>query len=117
MNRDIRDRWSAALQSGKYSQTTGRLTQGGGFCCLGVLCDLHSVETGTEWSVDGQSMESKISLPTEVVEWAGLRSGDPYVCLTLSGGTYNNEDTCLSILNDDFEFDFDQIAAIIEEEL
>lgn len=33
------NKWIAALRSGKYKQTRGRLQDGDGFCCLGVLCD------------------------------------------------------------------------------
>jgi len=32
--------WVAALRSGKYQQTQGTLTDGVGFCCLGVACDV-----------------------------------------------------------------------------
>ena len=49
MRIDIRNQWTAALRSGKYSQIRGRLLRDGGFCCLGVLCDLHSIVTGTPW--------------------------------------------------------------------
>lgn len=33
----------AALRSGKYQQTTGKLRGEGGFCCLGVACDISGV--------------------------------------------------------------------------
>lgn len=47
MERDdelIRD-WAAALVSGQYTQTTKKLHDDTGFCCLGVLCDV-AVKTG-----------------------------------------------------------------------
>lgn len=31
--------WLKALRSGKYDQTTGRLEDENGFCCLGVACN------------------------------------------------------------------------------
>lgn len=34
--------WIAALRSGKYKQTTGRLQNVYGYCCLGVACELFS---------------------------------------------------------------------------
>jgi hypothetical protein len=42
----VRAQWTAALRSGQYRQSLGRLRSSGdddvgeGFCCLGVLCDL-----------------------------------------------------------------------------
>lgn len=41
ISRDLRDRWAAALRSGKYRQ--GRLvlrTSKNEYCCLGVLADI-----------------------------------------------------------------------------
>lgn len=37
---NLRTRWTAALRSGHYQQTTHVLHNRGGFCCLGVLCDI-----------------------------------------------------------------------------
>lgn len=48
----IKAKWVAALRSGEYNQDDGELRSRDGFCCLGVLCDLHSRETGTEWGTD-----------------------------------------------------------------
>lgn len=43
--RENREQWLTALESGKYRQTRGQLraAQGKsyGYCCLGVLCNLH----------------------------------------------------------------------------
>lgn len=33
-----------ALESGKYKQTTGHLGDKDGFCCLGVMCEVHAKE-------------------------------------------------------------------------
>jgi hypothetical protein len=44
--------WVAALRSGKYGQAQRCLTDlNGGYCCLGVLCDLHVGERG-KWVKD-----------------------------------------------------------------
>lgn len=41
MNPEIKAKWVAALRSGAYQQATGVLRdEKGGYCCLGVLCDL-----------------------------------------------------------------------------
>lgn len=41
MDAELKERWVAALRSGKYPQGRDNLREPeGGFCCLGVLCDL-----------------------------------------------------------------------------
>lgn len=42
-----------ALRSGEYPQTQGRLRDGNGFCCLGVLVDLFLKENEKEW-IEGE---------------------------------------------------------------
>lgn len=117
MKEDIRDQWTAALRSGKYSQTRGKLIRDGEFCCLGVLCDLHSIETGTPWKGNTYYLNDS-SLPTEVMIWAGLNLNDPNVYVSYRvEGEGGEEETTLTTLNDEIEYDFDQIANIIEEEL
>ena len=38
--------WLKALQSGKYEQTRGCLSDEIGFCCLGVACVLYEEDSG-----------------------------------------------------------------------
>ena len=40
MVKEIKDKWVAALRSGKYKQGSGQLhnTMNDTYCCLGVLC-------------------------------------------------------------------------------
>lgn len=47
----------AQLRSGNYVQGTGRLkTNDGGFCCLGVACDIYAKATGLGlWDIHGSS--------------------------------------------------------------
>ncbi len=106
MKPDIKQRWLEALRSGKYKQGTHSLSSNTGqYCCLGVLCDIHSKETGTPW-VYGHYMELWASLPDEVQLWAGLHSCDP-----VAG------DKALSVWNDATLVGFDGIADLIEEHL
>lgn len=51
MKQEWKDKWVAALRSGEYKQGIGHLqTKDGGFCCLGVLCDVVHKELGIgEW--------------------------------------------------------------------
>jgi hypothetical protein len=46
---EFKSKWVDALTGGKYAQAGGVLNNGkGGFCCLGVLCDI----TGEKWTSD-----------------------------------------------------------------
>lgn len=38
LTKEQKDKWVAALRSGEYKQTKGRLYSGKGYCCLGVFC-------------------------------------------------------------------------------
>lgn len=40
MKRELRDKWVAALRSGKYEQGQKTLVRDNRYCCLGVLCDV-----------------------------------------------------------------------------
>ena len=39
----LKDKWIAALRSGKYKQGKGALQRNESFCCLGVLCEVAGV--------------------------------------------------------------------------
>lgn len=85
MNPEIKSEWVAALRSGDYKQTKDVLSDGQGFCCLGVLCDL-AVKKGVAKFVpnDGDGVTyftdddewdgdmDNTSLPSGVACWAGL---------------------------------------------
>ena len=86
MNPNIKKMWLKALCSGEYVQGRKRLltVQENGehsFCCLGVLCDLHSRETGQKWRerhsvLDGTSLGSyldcEVMSPMDVDNWSGI---------------------------------------------
>lgn len=124
MDEIIKARWVAALRSGEYKQATKIMRNGDSFCCLGVLCDLHSKETGTEWETCYGEEDiptskylgwSKI-LPTTVKLWANLESTDPFVYVaTRKEQPDENELLRLSTLNDQ-ETSFKEIADLIEKE-
>lgn len=42
MKSAIRDLWLDVLVSDQYEQTQSVLSDGTGYCCLGVLCDVHA---------------------------------------------------------------------------
>lgn len=114
MNQEIKQKWVAALRSGEYQQGTDQLRRDNNFCCLGVLCDLHSKETNNEWEVN--SYYGKLGfLPGNVMSWAGLKYeyGDEVINETGDGFKHRS----LSQLNDSLKFSFTQIADIIEKQL
>lgn len=118
MNKEVKAKWIEALCSGKYKQTEGQLRDNGGFCCLGVLCDISGLD---EWKTLGGNkldiyMGESGELPSAVTEWAGFRDDgdgddvlddgyDPYISAL---------DVSLAGLNDEGR-DFESIAKIIEE--
>jgi hypothetical protein len=115
MNPEIRAQWAAALRSGKYQQGHAALRKDDELCCLGVLCDLAVKagvasaampgEPGYPWAYDGYIDY----LPDSVKEWAGLRESNPLVY-----GPNAPARDHLAILNDDYFWDFSQIADAID---
>lgn len=115
--------WVSALRSGEYSQAHGALQKGGGFCCLGVLCEV-AVKAGIPLEIgracdcgdddcDGVSVTYNDSdaYPPEVVQdWAGMNQLDPYVI------DKEGDRRTLSALNDGGST-FAEIADLIEEQL
>jgi|SRR5688572_664775 len=89
MNQQIKLKWLNALRSGEYAQTSHHLKTQNGYCCLGVLCDLHARETGNEWT-KGYASEYQETierfnylghtgmLPREVRYWAEFENPDDY---------------------------------------
>ena len=128
MKEDIKKIWVDALRSGEYSQGDGRLYNGEDYCCLGVLCDIHSKmtgqgvwthskdEDGIDWVVYRDNIygfDSGETLLRSVVEWAGLLEDNPYV------GGYdcpNGSYSTLAELND-HGFTFEELSDIIQEKL
>jgi len=118
MNKEIAKQWCDALRSGKYKQCQWCLCRQRFFqkqyCCLGVLCELHSKATG---QAKMESHKGKIvydwhehNLPKSVVDWAGMKSslGD----IPKTEGQY-----CpfsLADANDRHGYSFEKIAEIIE---
>jgi hypothetical protein len=44
MTAELKAQWLDALRSGRYTQATHYLKIDGGFCCLGVLCDIQGAD-------------------------------------------------------------------------
>ena len=102
-------KWVEALRSGKYSQTTKKLQDEKGFCCLGVACKVYEQETGNKLPVDEYGNFEEHTLMRKyncVREWIGLSVADGY--FEKSYTTHN-----LASLNDRGK-SFSEIADIIE---
>jgi hypothetical protein len=99
MKPEVKQMWLEALRSGKYKQGKEQLRDGDKFCCLGVLCELSGLPY---LSNDG-------TLPSDVMEWAGLDRTSPTV-------KYKSRfaPEYLSDLNDRGNYGFKRIANLIE---
>jgi hypothetical protein len=113
MDKRIRDMWTRALRSGDYFQGIDYLKREEEgkpvYCCLGVLCELYTAETG----LIGRARDEELP-GAEVMAWADLPLCDPRV---LYGGDGVGRHDSLSALNDSGEFSFGAIADLIEEQL
>jgi len=139
VNKDLNvQRWLDALRSGKYQQTPGRLRDGNGYCCLGVVCEavLNREWEKEESDLFGQQYRYKTShgstettqLAREDREALGLDAvlSEREHCLVaavvsyVSGRDIKPHNTNLSRMavcmwfNDDLGLNFDQIAEVIE---
>lgn len=109
---EARAKWVESLRSGEYRQGTHSLRDNvGGFCCLGVACDLFRKEEGVgEWDEDRNfytgSERVHGVLPCLVRDWLGLREEMGHYGQAGSG-------TALYIDNDRGK-SFAEIADIIE---
>ena len=78
MNKSIKKKWLAALRSGKYKQGRGALrSKNNEYCCLGVLCDIHSRDNNIEWNDNKLDdlksyLEYRLGLPPKVCQWAEI---------------------------------------------
>lgn len=116
--KDIKERWVAALRSGKYKQGQDYLCRGDEYCCLGVL----------QMELDGTTIPGNNDDQLPSMQWAyehGL-SDDPVMVMnwnpTVEIGADDHEDlfygeTTLAELNDSGAYSFNQIADLIEEQL
>ncbi len=120
MKKDIKRKWTAALNSGEFQQGQGflRAEEEGQdkYCCLGVLCELYARETGEKWvesptdTAKGNKktygfLGKKAFLPWDVVTWASLGTDDP-----------GEDDESLVTMNDEGK-SFQEIAEVIERTL
>lgn len=114
MNPEKKALWVAALRSGRFPQVRGSLHTLGGYCCLGVACEIYNPRIWGNEPVDGEYgiMEDGFNtnyLPRNVMDAFGLHTKDP----DLEIDTLAYHSTRLSSLNDN-GLTFPQIADLIE---
>lgn len=98
-------RWVKALRSSKYKQAQGQLKKDDGFCCLGVLCDLAVKDGGKPWGISYHNDSSvgihEAYLPEDMSEF-------------LFGKQAYDIQDFLAGLNDNYNYNFKEIADVIE---
>ncbi len=136
MNKEIKQKWIDALQSGDYKQCKGRLADNDSFCCLGVLTDLYLKEKNMTWtrvaelpktadccidwnSAPNRCFPGEAVLPQEVQTWAELSTPSPRVpCVEVSKDAPMvdpHSGVCLVHMNDELDFSFEKIAGYIKQ--
>lgn len=114
MKKEIMEKWVTALRSGKYKQGFGKLKQRYGsnqveYCCLGVLCEILKVPTSIIKKRNGQKIykygPNDETLLLSTIDKCGLNSVT---------GTIRSLGTCLTKMNDQEHYNFNELADIIE---
>lgn len=109
MNRELVEKWVAALRSGEYKQTTGCLRDIGLYCCIGVSYNIHDK---CNWDLD---FEEEQYLETETLpRYIEDDYGSNVEVIHPITGTKQRLKYILSDLNDYRNYNFSQIADYIE---
>ena len=129
--------WLAALRSGEYRQTKGKLkARNHSFCCLGVACEvagIPSIYYGQEYyygpegalkavkdDEDGEGSDwlrvNSTSLPPVAQEWLGTATEAPRLAKPVTFTWHGEEvkESSLIELNDTYGWSFEQIAEAVE---
>jgi hypothetical protein len=119
VNPTIKSRWVEKLRSGTIKQIRGRLNDGTGMCCLGVLCEIAADEgivkpirdiDGIDYYEPNSGFVASLQLPSRVLEWSGLQHDEG---AAVAIGNYR---VTLATHNDDGR-SFSEIADAIEQQL
>ncbi len=116
MNKQIKQNWIELLRSGKYEQSFTSLKENEfTYSAEGLLCLLHSLETNTEWTQDNKYLNRSVTIPRQVLDWAGVNSNAIFVkyqVVLSNGKTHILEDSTFVLNN--VGYDFDLIADVLE---
>lgn len=114
MKRADWEKWDSALRSGKYQQCEGTLTNGEGFCCLGVLEQVldGDVERDAGWEGCARKDREPFDIPSK--PWLAdhgitFLGKDPNAETPSTGGARNpylpKLGTSAASANDDTDYD------------
>ena len=113
MKKEIKEKWINALRSEEYKKGSYALKNTDKYCCLGVLCDLVKDEVDGKWKDDIFCINEEYSkniLLEKVMKFCDLKNVNPII--TMNGNIYP-----ISHLNDYYEYNFKELADLIEEQL
>jgi hypothetical protein len=105
--------WTDALRSDKYEQTTSKLKDPDGYCCLGVACEV-AVANGLDFDLEvAYAPENNLNLPRAVALWYGFgeHDNDPKIGVNSEGDILY-----ATHVNDDLLWGFPDIADAIDKE-
>ena len=108
MNELIADKWVKALRSGEYPQGVDALQSTNSFCCLGVLCKVGELEGIKVEFMEGKLFGDDLSNQSAIKNWSSVQS---------NMGIFNTTEYLRNLvdINDSGEYDFNQIADLIEQ--
>jgi len=92
------------LRSGKYPQTTGRLQDDKGYCCLGVACEL----------LMPKNRQARYDSRYLVGTYPISQYNSPKWLKVINRDFYRRTGMGLTTLNDSMELSFDEIADCLE---
>lgn len=119
---EFKAKWVAALRSGEFKQTHGRLKSEAGHCCIGVLCHLAKRELATagvnvvesdndikvSWGQADDEYCEVTELPCNALKLIGLTADQQNELINMNDGNPALSIGC---------FSFPQIASYIEASL
>ena len=143
INPEVKKKWVEALRSGKFEQGRSRLVGISSkpkdivgeaksdkcYCCLGVLCEVYAEDTKMTGKQKNEfihevSTNEAPALTPGFSKWLGLgkvskREGgyftfNPNLTVEIDE---EKESESIAELNDDYEFTFQDLATLIEEQL
>lgn len=119
----IKADWIAALRSGKYTQARETLRINGGFCCLGVLCDVidptgWKQHKNDRWKHVYKNHTSVHSLGESILNLINPTLNYRFTTISVCRMFFQEDKDCchlkLADLNDIDRLSFDQIADVIQ---
>lgn len=114
---EAKEAWIKALRSGNYKQGRAILrTLDNEFCCLGVFCDINNVPAKEAdvfvYNFGDYDEPNECATEPDGVWFRDFFEGDD-----VSLKDIHETIAYLIKMNDDFDYDFNQIADVIEQDL